>query len=856
MIATSAKGSAAGPNCHRARLLSCGMDEALLHEVSERLGAAGDKVSVEVSSLVLASCANDDTLRLAVDGEAMADPRQPLPSGLRVDEAGPRGTATAGAFLQSISVRGFRGIGPAATLELTPGPGLTVVAGRNGSGKSSFAEALEVLLTGSTARFETYRVFREGWRNQHDPGWVSLSAEICVDGQADPVTVVHEWPKDARLDGGHTTVRVGEDDTRGLASLGWADAVATYRPFLAHSELEAMFVGKPSDLHDRVSAVLGLDALTLAVKRLGEHRLRLEKEVRATEERRRELVAELSGVEDDRARAGSVALSAAPTDFATLGQLLAGGAVADGDQMQALRRLAGLTLATRAEVDPVVAALSAAADRLDATAGSDADLAKRTAHLLEQALALHVAHPLGTECPVCGTADVLDDRWRAHAQREVQRLRSLADVADEAAGLAVDALRRAERFAHPDAGVAADLQRSGLDGAGLQRAVDRWVAHPAADARAGDATVLRALAAHLGSAIDPLEVAVERMRQQATDELGRRDSLWLPVAERLAGWIEDGRAAASAGTRAVLLKRAETWLKRANDEIRNARLQPIAERTRAIWAELRHESNVDLGEIVLAGSGTSRRVRLDVTVDGAPGPALGMMSQGELNALALSVFLPRAAMASSPFRFVVIDDPVQSMDPAKVAGLARVLAAWAHDRQVVVFTHDERLPAAIRRLDLPARILNVNRRPDSVVEIRPDGDPVSRLLDDADAVAREPRMPAEVVAIVVAGICRDAVEARLTTAATGLGLRHGRRLADVETDLVAAKRLREKAALAFFGDAERHGEVRGELMRLGHRHAETFDLVNTAVHTGVSGDARLLVSATRRLIDALDGRLS
>ena len=74
------------------------------------------------------------------------------------------------------------------------------------------------------------------------------------------------------------------------------------------------------------------------------------------------------------------------------------------------------------------------------------------------------------------------------------------------------------------------------------------------------------------------------------------------------------------------------------------------------------------------------------------------MSQGELNALALSVFLPRATLPESPFRFVVIDDPVQSMDPAKVDGLARVLAEPPRDRQVVVFTHDDRLPEAVRRL--------------------------------------------------------------------------------------------------------------------------------------------------------------
>ncbi len=70
------------------------------------------------------------------------------------------------AFLKAITVEGFRGIGPKATLDLTPGPGLTLVVGRNGSGKSSFAEGLELLLTG-----DTYR-----WRNLHHP-----KAALAVD---------------------------------------------------------------------------------------------------------------------------------------------------------------------------------------------------------------------------------------------------------------------------------------------------------------------------------------------------------------------------------------------------------------------------------------------------------------------------------------------------------------------------------------------------------------------------------------------------------------------------------------------------------------------------------------------------
>lgn len=73
-------------------------------------------------------------------------------------------------FLAAIHVEGFRGAGPPATLPLRPGPGLTLVTGRNGSGKSSFAEAAELTLTGDSRRWPGRTVvWRKGWRNLHSP---------------------------------------------------------------------------------------------------------------------------------------------------------------------------------------------------------------------------------------------------------------------------------------------------------------------------------------------------------------------------------------------------------------------------------------------------------------------------------------------------------------------------------------------------------------------------------------------------------------------------------------------------------------------------------------------------------------
>src|SRR5690349_18485238 len=112
------------------------MDAALLRIVDERL-AADVTVPSEIADLVLAACLDDDQTEgrsgVAPDVETTAAP--------------------VSTYVASITVRGFRGVGDAARLVFRPGPGLTLVVGRNGCGKSSFAEGLELLLTGSTSRF-------------------------------------------------------------------------------------------------------------------------------------------------------------------------------------------------------------------------------------------------------------------------------------------------------------------------------------------------------------------------------------------------------------------------------------------------------------------------------------------------------------------------------------------------------------------------------------------------------------------------------------------------------------------------------------------------------------------------------
>lgn len=178
----------------------------------------------------------------------------------------------------------------------------------------------------------------------------------------------------------------------------------------------------------------------------------------------------------------------------------------------------------------------------------------------------------------------------------------------------------------------------------------RWAGAPAA------------LAAHLVDLHEALAVAVLYVRAADDTELDRRQSRWRPVAERARGWLVEARLAHASSLRTDRVRQAETWLARCAREIELERFAPIEGQMLALWEQLRLESSVRLGDVALAGTSTHRRVTLDVTVDDSEANALGVMSRGELHALALAIFLPRATLAESPFRFVIMDHPVQSMD--------------------------------------------------------------------------------------------------------------------------------------------------------------------------------------------------
>jgi ABC-type lipoprotein export system ATPase subunit len=373
--------------------------------------------------------------------------------------------------------------------------------------------------------------------------------------------------------------------------------------------------------------------------------------------------------------------------------------------------------------------------------------------------------------------------------------------------------------------------------------------HPEPGSVPADATpaTVTALATAVDQGLAEMVISVDQLRQAAAEALRTREDAWRPHVLALAEWLPKARTARKAAESLPLLKKAEKWLKGAADDIRNERFAPIAKETRAIWEKLRLQSNVSLENVHLGGAGKARKVELEVTVDGQEGAALGVMSQGELHSLALSLFVPRATLEESPFRFVVIDDPVQSMDPARVDGLARVLHGASQDRQVVVFTHDDRLPEAVRRLGIPATQVEVTRKDGSVVALRQARDPVSRHLEDALTLAKTDDLPPEVARRVVPGLCRQAIEAACMEAIRRRRIGKGEPHKDVEALLADLTGTKSLAALALFDDPERAGDVLPRLDRESKAAADTFRAVNEGSHEAFRGDLLAIVRSAEKL---------
>lgn len=821
--------------------------------IVEDLLAESDALLPEAARLVRAAFAGQ--LDVALADEAI---------GASFDAPPPEDGEPAGAWLTGVAVQGFRGVGSRAELELLPGPGLTMVVGRNGTGKSSFAEGLEMALTGKNSRWEDKpsSVWKEGWRNLHHEGPPSVEARFAIDGLAGEALVSLRWPNaNADLSNGVLETEIAGQRGGGLGPLGWEDALEGHRPLLTHSHLSRLLERRPVDLYDSMAVGLGLEDIEEASARLHDQFLADNKVRKEAHDALGNLHPDLESLEDERASTSASALAQEPWDLDAVERVLSGSSDGDGDQpLDILHRLVMLDAPAAETVNSIRAQLAATYTQLTAIAGSDAARADRLLEALTDALAIH-DHDGDQSCPICG-AGTLDAAWASETRERQVRLRREASEARAAHKARSDALDAARQLCASAPNVLGHAESVGIDASAAIAAWHDWASAPEGEPNLPD------LAERLAIHSEALRAAVEALRERARIELERRHDLWRPLSDRLGEWLPLARAAHKAEERRPVVKAADDWVKNVADEMLASRFRPVAEQAQRYWEMMRQRSSVSLQEIALRGKGNRRSLGLAVTVDGEQGAALSVMSQGELNAFSLSLFLARATLPESPFRFLIIDDPVQAMDPAKVDGLARVLEEVALKRQVVVFTHDARLPDAVRHLGaVDLQEITVRRDEKSFVTCKRSGGPVWRHMSDARAILKTDGLAEDTRQRTVPGFCRLALEAacvegiRRKRAAAGVS--HGQ----TEADILLARMLNDKIGLILF-DKTGHGSDALDAVndKFGSKARDVVTICNRGSHAPSSStdplfhedseirDLESLVKETGRLTDKLRKR--
>ena len=806
----------------------------------------------ELVEAALASAEFDDLAATAVrNAIAGSDPLLGPDAGSQV-ATGPD-PAPAPVYVEQIEVTAFRGIGTLTKLALAPGPGLVIVSGRNGSGKSTIADAAEVAMTGQLARWNNALVaWKEGWRNLHssDPSTVVL--HLHVDGETAPVRLTRSWTATAtKFEDGSSHCDRGEGTTVLNGLPDWAEALELQRPFLSYAELARQVEGKPSALYDTIHNALGLQPLVNADGLLQTAFRENDNVSKELKRRQKELLDLLAASPDERAQPAS--------DAVTRLELIPAGLLDASTPLASARQLSQLKESPPDPTESVAAAIEVLRNALteaDSQVDGDAARSRQLADLLAAALNHHTAHDDGP-CPVCGTGQ-LDGAWREQTTEELRRLREEASAFD----LTQAALSKARTGLSTSCRAVPGTFEPGLPGDVNDAAAS--VSATAAEVTAAlnncmtlepsptdqtkhrddaDATLLAAVLAN--------HTARVALADAAADTLRAAEDAWRPLAAELVRWNDALPAGLRSKVAAPAMKAAREWLSATAEQIREQRFAPLTEASDGIWQMLRAGSSIELGPITPRGTTTSRKINLEVLIDGEKSSAQSVMSQGEIHALGLALFLPRATLETSPFRFVVIDDPVQAMDPAKVDGLARLLAQTAVTRQVIVFTHDDRLAESARRLELGARLVEVHRGERSEVEIRETADPVARHLDDATAIVLTRRLPDDVQRLTVAAYCRSALESAAQTRIRKTRLAAGDRHAEVDALLERLESTEAQLACAFLGDEHGHGLKKHLNKTYGTRAADVLVAVTAGSHTAYPGDLADLVAGTAELAAAL-----
>ena len=678
-----------------------------------------------------------------------------------------------------IELEGFRGFNHRQRIELDASA--VIVVGPNGTGKTSFFDGVQWLLLGSLERLERWRVRKN---DEHivnlyrgsDPARVE--AELDIRGsrvrlrrQGRYDSGLLEWHGEGgSLHGEEAEIRLA----RALTSRPGQDVrrLLMSSALLQQDVVREVLEDKPAERYQHLAGLLGLDELSVfesEVKKRADRLTDAGKLARSTlataEDRTEHLVARVDALEKDLRLADDVQAVrkeivarlenlkairlASPPPTSAVAAFVQSTAQASGQRLADLlhkgrelqQRESTLTAPPPDDIERLEKEAAAAAQSVE-EAEREADaaetrLAEATARSSQlTGLALQALDLLGDACPVCGQPieehDVrhrLQQRIEGEADEDIGELVEAREQADAQVTRAKAELLRHHEHLAPLASAREQAEQHA-------RETREWNDQAAGFALPEDMALgLVELGAIQAGDLEAIERAVGALRvvwSAAGDLVSvlRSDSGDARLTEARA----DARRAQEAVTplremarlsseqeeKGRLLQRAATRAVTAVTQRRFKRLLPTVQ---DIYSRLDpHPSltTLDFELDVYRQRGIATPIVKDLagSVDGDP---LLVFSSSQANVAALSYFLALGwAAGRDALPFVLLDDPLQSMDDVNALGFADLCRHIRRQRQLVVSTHERRLGSLLQR-KLAPRIQGERTR---VIEFKawtPDG---------------------------------------------------------------------------------------------------------------------------------------
>ncbi len=658
--------------------------------------------------------------------------------------------------IRRVRIENFRGFRAEQVIDLAASA--TIVSGSNGKGKTSFFDALQWLLLGSLSRLAELASRRSGEYvvNSFAPKGASatVSAELELDGRLLTLTRTgnHKSSELQLIDSEQTVT--GEQAQKALCEALLGDAEISLRDtvltsgMLQQDVVRAVLQEEPKNRYRHMAALLGLEEVTgfeAEAKRRSEEREGLAKRARSqhadAEERLRNSQAELTrftqrlATEPEIAKARQVLqdelaesapafeicqLPAQAAEAVALGQLarrlrivadeLLMRARALVEQQDALpivdaKELAGV----EAEIEKATKESAAAHDTLEVALTRQQLAEQRASQLAE--LATRALPLLGERCPVCRQpieqADVEvhlrelietggeDLPALMHASTEAEqhagvlrtRSRELQDRRQE---LLAHAQRRNE-LDQARAKLIKDCAQLAAGEAPIRKELQEILATGATDALER----LRASADHLAGISEQLASllgtsGLAEELQRVSEQVDAQTAAVADLAQQAARASRDAESAktlASAATRAIAGVTKERF----------ASLQPLVD---DIFARLApHPAFTALGfEMGVAYRSGVADPFVSDPESGVTADPLLVFSSSQANVAALTYFLALSwASTTKALPFLLLDDPLQSMDDVNVLGFSDLCRHIRTRRQLVVSTHETRLASLLER---------------------------------------------------------------------------------------------------------------------------------------------------------------